>query len=106
VNYYCTCTKIKSQQYNVSRGRTPYRVVVTNKEGICTDCGHYAVACKKDIDPSDRGFREQLLGEVEAFKPKNVKGGLSLKSQKQSKGIKDGKRIDAEGEGHDGDLDV
>lgn len=47
VIYYCNCTVDHSSE--ADKGKTPLRVVQADLDGICTNCGHYAVASTKDI---------------------------------------------------------
>ena len=47
MNYYCNCTKESDKKANA--GKSPIRKVEVCKDGICNDCGFYAVACKVDV---------------------------------------------------------
>ena len=47
MNHYCTCTKDNSKKANA--GKTPIRKVEVDEEGICNNCGFYAVACKVEV---------------------------------------------------------
>ena len=57
--YYCTCST--RRRHDVARGKTPYRLVETNLEGICRECGHYAVACRFPIQ-NNKDLYDYLLG--------------------------------------------
>jgi hypothetical protein len=70
-------------QREVNNGRTPFREVLTDLEGVCLDCGYYAVASKEEM-PANGKLYEVLFKEIEPPKKRNVKGGLSLKKQRES----------------------
>ena len=42
LNYYCNCTLDGSNK--ADKGKSPIREVEASTEGICLDCGHYAIA--------------------------------------------------------------
>jgi hypothetical protein len=46
-HYYCNCTKDHSKEAN--KGKTPIREVTTDKEGICNNCGYYAIATTEKV---------------------------------------------------------
>ena len=50
--YYCNCTEEKtaSKEKAVKNGRTPYRVVLADDDGVCESCGYYAMAYPKLLD--------------------------------------------------------
>ena len=106
--YYCTCSTRKNKDKDVKEGRTPFREVPTDSEGVCLNCGHYAVAYFDRIDPNSGKYKlyDRIMDKVEVdeWKPKYVKGGLSLKTQKKllnRRGVRDQIR-----EGKNGNLDV
>ena len=47
IMYYCNCTPNLSSE--ADKGKTPLRLIEADKDGICTNCGHYAVASTKQI---------------------------------------------------------
>lgn len=55
--YYCTC-----REKNPSATGT-YRKVKVDREGICLNCGHYAVACIKDVSRGSDLFYELRVEE-------------------------------------------
>lgn len=59
-HFYCTCHPDKKKTAN---GRTPYREVEADKDGICLDCGYYAVEFGRKIDPKGKEFRSLLFSE-------------------------------------------
>lgn len=44
--YYCTCSKGSKGIDKQSRG---FRRVKADEDGVCTDCGHYAIALTKEV---------------------------------------------------------
>jgi hypothetical protein len=80
--FYCTCLNNKENDRRVKEGRTSYRLVIVDKNEICTNCGHHAVACKRLLVHSNDLYY-YLVGDFVKEKVGNVKGGLSIKSQKQ-----------------------
>lgn len=44
--FYCTCSKDGKGVDKQSRG---FRLVKTDDDGVCIDCGHYAVALTKKV---------------------------------------------------------
>lgn len=57
--YYCTCSS--NARHDVARGKTPYRLVEANLDGVCRECGHYAVACRFPIQ-NNKDLYDYLLG--------------------------------------------
>ena len=55
--YYCTC-----REKNPSATGT-YRKVKVDREGICLNCGHYAVACTKEVSRGSDLFYELRVEE-------------------------------------------
>lgn len=47
--YYCTCCNDLGK---TNEGKSPYREVEADKEGICKNCGYYAIATKEPIGNS------------------------------------------------------
>lgn len=45
--YYCTCCDDKKK---TESGKSPYREVLADDEGICLECGYYAVKTKEKIN--------------------------------------------------------
>lgn len=81
--FYCTCLENNTKSdRRVKEGRTSYRLVRTNKNGICINCGHHAVACNRLL-VHNNDLYYYLMGTNIKQKVGNVKGGLSIKSQKQ-----------------------
>jgi hypothetical protein len=62
--HYCTCVKDVSKIKLVEYGRSPYRMVLASREGICLDCGHYAIATNRELSP--RGG--QLYAYITGYK--------------------------------------
>lgn len=98
IYYYCTCDPKRRSQAEL--GKTPYRRVKVNKEGICIDCGYYAISCGKNLDPNTE-LRAYLMDEGSNYKAKNTKGGLSFQSQKHIRRVNERRREDK-----NGDMDV
>lgn len=82
--FYCTCSKDPKKEKQVKEGRTTYRLVNVDLNGVCLDCGHYAVACSK-IVASGNDLYYLIMGTKYNENKGYVKGGLSIKSQKVSK---------------------
>ena len=82
--FYCTCSKDPKKERQVKEGRTTYRLVKVDSNGICLDCDHYAVACTK-IVASGNDLYYLIMGTRYKEDGGYVKGGLSLKSQKSCK---------------------
>lgn len=55
--YYCTCS-----ERNPSATGT-YRKVKVDREGICLNCGHYAVACTKNLKNGNELYKELRIDE-------------------------------------------
>ena len=87
----------------MENGRTPFRKVQVNDEGICLDCGHYAVAYHENIDPEGGKLYNRLMENIkDPPEISSTKGGLSIKNARDiKKGRNDEKRVDK-----DGDLDA
>jgi len=85
VFYYCTCTTDKKQKRAQAAGRTPFREVIADSEGICKDCGYYAVAYFDRIDPTRIKLYDKLYNMGIDEPPINVVGGASLQGQIESK---------------------
>jgi len=60
--YYCTCSKKTSDKLKVKQGRSPYRDVTADNEGICIDCGHYAIASHRKVDAKSGSLYKQITG--------------------------------------------
>lgn len=60
--HYCTCTKDVKKVKLVEYGRTPYRLVTVSRDGICIDCGHYAVSISKKCDTKSGQLYYKLMG--------------------------------------------
>ena len=62
--YYCTCLKNAPRKNDAKLGRSPYREVTANSEGICVDCGYYAIAChikaKGNLYNIITGFKDNI----------------------------------------------
>jgi len=82
VYFYCTCKEGNKESRSVKEGRTPYRLIKSEENGICSYCGHYAVASKKIMTHSNELYY-YLMGVKRKERVGNVKGGLSIKNQKQ-----------------------
>jgi hypothetical protein len=100
--YYCTCSTDPNKRRLASLGKTPFREVEADSEGICNDCKHYAVAFHKRIDTGYKEFYNMLNP-----KPQEdggyTKGGLSLISQEKCK-VSKGKN--EKGRTKKGNLDI
>lgn len=97
--YYCTCDPNRRSATNL--GRTPYRRVKADNEGVvCLDCGYYAIACRENLDP-DTSLRAWLMDDHDPPPEKRNWGGLSVKNQKQYE-RRNGQKRESEA----GDLDV
>ena len=59
---YCTCSKDPNKAKLVDYGRTPYRQVLTNNEGICLDCGHYTIATSREVSPKGGQLYAYITG--------------------------------------------
>ena len=55
--HYCTCKVEKTKA--TDEGRTPIRAVEVDSEGICKDCGYYAVSTSQEV--KDRTELYKLL---------------------------------------------
>lgn len=97
--YYCTCDPKRRSQTEL--GKTPYRRTKVDRDEVCLDCGFYAIACGKNLDP-DKELRAYLMDDHSPPPEKRVKGGLSLANQRNS-GRNRGKRA---GKSEKGDLDL
>lgn len=104
--FYCTCSKDLTKRNAVENGRTPFREVEVDREGVCLDCGHYAVQYFERIDPKRSKLYDKLFDEGKDPPPEKVKGGLSLYATEVSERRKKRGSGDESGEGEDGDLDV
>ena len=104
--YYCTCSKDPTKKTAVENGRTPFREVGVDREGVCLDCGHYAVQYFERVDPEGGKLYNKLFDAIKEPPPERVKGGLSLYSEKQSKRNRKRGSGDETGEDKDGDMDV
>ena len=65
--FYCTCARDMTTakgRANAREGRTPFREVDVNAEGICVDCGHYAVATRHFLSPDNGDLRTFLMPRV------------------------------------------
>ena len=67
--YYCTCSKktedekkTKKNDLKVRQGRSPYREVNADKDGVCLNCGHYAIASHRRVDPETGSLYQQITG--------------------------------------------
>jgi len=105
VNYYCTCSENPKKDNAVRNGRTPFREVSADSEGICLNCGHYAVAYFEKIDADEGNLYRILYDEREEWKPERVEGGSSLRSEYKIEKRKRG-MSESSGENKDGNLDV
>jgi len=77
VFYYCTCTELNEQKRAESAGRTPFREVKIDEDGVCVNCGYYAVAYFDRIDPNRVKLYDKLYN-TGTPPPLNHKGGLSI----------------------------
>jgi len=95
MHYYCTCYANKKKKREVENGRTPFRKVQATDEGICLDCGYYAVSYHDDIDPEGGKLYNRLMESIKD-PPfiSNTKGGLSIKNSRDLKGNNDKERAD------------
>lgn len=82
--YYCTCSTSPDKRRLELLGRTPFREVEANSEGICVDCGYYAVSFYKRIDTGTRDFYNHLFPQPEK-ESLRTKGGLSIITQRESR---------------------
>ncbi len=65
--FYCTCARefnTRKGRVNAQEGRTPYREVDVDAEGICRDCGHYAVATRIWLSPDNDELRRFIMSYV------------------------------------------
>lgn len=62
VYYYCTCSENPDKKAAVSNGRTKFRKVLTNSEGICNNCGYYAVSTRGEVDLDKGNLYKFLIG--------------------------------------------
>lgn len=95
--YYCTCTASKDDDslFRTSRGRTPYRKVKADREGICLDCGHYAIAANKEMKLGTNKLYNYITG---------YKDGITNKRKHRNQQKR--KWYDKKRANNDGDLDA
>lgn len=87
--YYCTCLKdAKRRDDRADSAR--FRPVEVDIEGICKECGHYAVSSYKKVDAYNGDLYRVIFAEKRITY--NVKGGLSLHTIKAQKEKKDAKQ--------------
>lgn len=60
--YYCNCTDDPKKKSMEKMAKTPFREVEADNEGICSNCGYYAIAFYQRIDTFKRGFYEKIYG--------------------------------------------
>lgn len=80
---YCDC--IPKGKKVTTRGSQPYRLVYSNRDGTCSECGYYVVKSTKKVVPTELLKHVTRDVQIDDIEVKNYKGGLSLKSQNQSK---------------------
>jgi alpha-glucosidase (family GH31 glycosyl hydrolase) len=80
--FYCTCSKDPKRERQVKEGRTTYRLVSVDLNGVCLDCNHYAVACNKIVS-NGNDLYYLIMGKRYKEDKGYIKGGLSIKSQKR-----------------------
>jgi len=59
---YCTCSLDPSKDKATSQGRTPYRLVLVNKEDICLDCGHYTIVTNRQVSAKGGELYSYITG--------------------------------------------
>ena len=65
--HYCTCDRAfdtTKGRHRARNGLTGYREVEVDDEGICVDCGHYAVATRHFLSPDNGDLRTFLMPRV------------------------------------------
>jgi len=101
--YYCTCNPKELSKKNIHKNSRHFREVLADKEGICLDCKHYAVASRDRVDPYNGELYRKILQDTdikESLVNSRTKGGLSLKTQK------DLKRYDKHRKDKNGNMDI
>lgn len=99
-HYYCTCTASTDEKkiFLVSRGRTPYRKVKVDKEGLCENCGHYPVATNREMPLGTNKLYNYITGH---------KDGITNKRRHINKQVRDRRsKNDEKRADKDGDLDA
>jgi hypothetical protein len=100
--YYCTCNPKELSKTNIHKNSRHFREVKADKDGICLDCKHYAVASRERVDPYNGELYRKILQEKDIKEPTaiSIKGGLTLKTQK------DLKKYGKHRKDKDGNMDV
>ena len=101
--YYCTCSTDPKKRLASINGRTPFREVNVNNEGICVDCDHYTIASRTKYD-NPKSIYHNLIQDISPKITTMVKGGLSIKNQREL--AKKRRESDKRGKTKDGNLDV
>jgi transposase len=74
--YYCTCRE------NNPNATGTYRKVKVDREGICLNCGHYAVACTKEVTRGSDLFYELRVEEPKGDNYYVGEGAIHVKAEK------------------------
>ena len=102
IYYYCTCIADKVFRKNIHKNMLKFREVQADDDGVCLECGHYAVASPKKITIFNGELYRTVTDTHQNAAEKRGYVNTHLYKDKNNKGRYEKKRR----EDKDGDMDI
>jgi hypothetical protein len=103
--YYCTCLKDAKRRDNRADSAR-FRLVEVDIEGICKECGYYAISSPRKVDAYNGDLYRLIFRESPPIKPERVKDGLSIKVAKDCARAKKERQDAKQRKDKNGNMDV